>query len=52
MKDYMPFQYDPTDPMLDRKFVITIINTIDPDFFPTRLAAIMKERADRYVTEA
>ena len=49
MKDYIPFQHDPYDPMLDRKFVITIINTIDPEFFPTRVALIMKERSDRYL---
>ena len=48
MKDYIPFQHDPNDPMLDRRFVITIINTIDPEFFPRRLSLIMKERSDRY----
>ena len=51
MKDYIPFQHDPSDPMLDRKFIITIINTIDPDFFPTRVALIMKERSDRYLRQ-
>ena len=49
MKNYIPYQHDPSDPMLDRKFVVTIINTIDPDFFPRRLALIMKERSDRYM---
>ena len=37
--------------MLDRRFVITIINTIDPEFFPTRVGLIMKERTDRYLRQ-
>jgi len=41
---YLPDQDDKSEPQVDRDFVFTIVNTVDPNYFPSQLARIENER--------
>ena len=44
---YLPnFRLD-GEPTVDRDFMFTVLNTIEPDYFPAQLEAIEAERKQR-----
>ena len=45
---YLPDQDDKSEPQVDRDFVFTIVNTVDPNYFPSQLARIENERQEAY----
>ena len=46
IKHYIPWMPDPTDPFIDRKFMVAIVNTIEPDYFPAAMRKIQKTREE------
>ena len=48
---YLPnFRLD-GEPTVDREFMFTVLNTLEPDYFPAQLEAIEHERKQRIQTE-
>lgn len=43
---YLPDQGGKDEPQVDRNFLFTIVNTVDPTYFPQQLASIERERAE------
>ena len=48
---YLPnFRLD-GEPTVDREFMFTVLNTLEPDYFPAQISAIEQERKQRLQTE-
>lgn len=43
---YLPDQGGKDEPQVDRHFLFTIVNTVDPTYFPQQLKRIEQERAE------
>ena len=44
LKKYLPTLEDNDDPHIDRRFLVSIINTVDPTYFPHKLRQIEDQR--------
>ena len=44
MRHYLPDEFDNGDPMVDRTFAFTILNSLEPLYFPHHLKKIEEER--------
>ena len=44
---YIPNQRLDGEPTCDREFLFTILNTLDPDYFPAQLRAVEEEKKQR-----
>ena len=51
MLRYLPNFPDGGDPPCDRVFLFTIVNTLEPDYFPTQLREIEQEKREKAVSQ-
>ena len=47
MMSYLPNQRLDGEPTCDREFLFTILNTLDPDYFPAQLRAVEEEKKEK-----